>query len=295
MTRAGVAVCLTLLIAALAAPARSHDTLAPPQTRHNWLPTEDWSAYHWSPFDERRLARLLGISHRELYEYQADDHRTLAALAISKGIDPARLREDLLEPWKGRVPSGRLRQLRNHTSRMLTQGHLAQHVFWHPFHSPAFDRNPRRAARELYGVALRTYRRMRRDGARQVEIAAAGGRRPAQLRRTILRHLEANARRGVRLKLTPRRQMARMLARQKSLVRCWMNKPLPHYDADIPFGDPLSHHGPHDRDSTVGIVTPKPAAGCWLPLVPRDGRSARPTAAASPEAAMVCHVRPRRD
>jgi hypothetical protein len=266
-----VAVALLALTATGApAPAHAHDTQAPPGARHNWLPREDWSAYHWAPFDELRLARLLGITHRELYDYQADDHRTLAALAISKGIEPVELRETLLAPWRGRVPAQHLRELRNHTSRMLTQGHLAQHLFWHPFHSPSFMRNPRQAAFDLFGVSIETYRRMRREGATQIEIAAAGGRTPAQLRRTVVHHLEMESTMGVEMRMTPRSQAARMLARQLSLVSCWMTKPLPHFDPDIPFGDPLSHHGPHDRSSTIGIVYPKPAAGCWLPLVPTD-------------------------
>src|SRR6188508_993487 len=106
-------VVVTALLAA--APASAHDSLSPPGARHNWLPTEDWSAFHWSPFDELRLARLLGISHRELYDYQANDHQTLAELATARGIDPRTLREDLLAPRKGHVSHAQLRVLRNHT------------------------------------------------------------------------------------------------------------------------------------------------------------------------------------
>jgi hypothetical protein len=261
---------VTVLLAtlAIAAPATAHDSLAPPGARHNWLPTEDWSAFHWSPFDELRLAQLLGITHHELYDYQSDDHRTLAQLAVSRGINPRTLREDLLAPWKGRVSRARLRALRNHTSRMLTQAHLAQHMFWHPFHSPAFMRNPDQAAHDLFGVSIKTYRRLRRARYTQVQIAARGGRTALQLRRVITHHLEMEAEMGVRMRLTPKSQAQRMLTRQKSLIACWMTKPLPQFDADIPFGDPLSHHGPHERGSTIGIVFPKPAAGCWLPLVP---------------------------
>jgi hypothetical protein len=264
------AFALSLLTAVVlaTAPASAHDSLAPPGARHNWLPKEDWSAFHWSPFDELRLVRLLGITHRALYDWQSNDHQTLAQLAVTRGIDPHDLREQLLAPWKGRVPRAQLRVLRNHTSRMLTQGHLAQHMFWHPFHSPAFMRHPDQAAHELFGVSIQTYRRLRRERYTQVQIAAVGGRTRAQLRRTIVRHLTMESAMGVRLRLTPRSQAARMLARQLSLVDCWMSKPLPQFDPDIPFGDPNGHHGPHGRDSRIGIVFPKPAAGCWLPLVP---------------------------
>jgi hypothetical protein len=266
----------TLALSALAAlvlaaaPAPAHDSLAPPGARHNWLPTEDWSAFHWSPFDEMRLVRLLGITHRALYDWQANDHQTLAQLAETRRIDPRDLREQLLAPWKGRVNRAQLRVLRNHTSRMLTQGHLAQHMFWHPFHSPAFMRRPDAAAHALFGVSIKTYRRLRRERYTQVQIAAVGGRTRAQLRRTIVAHLTMESAMGVRRHLTPRSQAARMLARQLSLVDCWMSKPLPEFDPDIPFGDPNGHHGPHKRSSKIGIVFPKPAAGCWLPLVPVD-------------------------
>jgi hypothetical protein len=262
---------LVALAACLVGPrASAHDSLSPPGARHNWLPTEDWSAFHWSPFDELRLAHLLGITHRELYDYQSNDHQTLADLALSRGISARKLREDLLAPWKGHVSRAQLRVLRNHTSRMLTQGHLAQHMFWHPFHSPAFMRKPDEAAHDLFGVSIKTYRRLRRDGWTELQIAARGGRTRAQLRRTITHHMEMEAAMGVQMQMTPPSQAARMLARQKSLINCWMSKPLPRFDPDIPFGDPLSHHGEHDRNSKVGIVFPKPAAGCWLPLVPLD-------------------------
>lgn len=131
-------------------------------------------------------------------------------------------------------------------------------------------RDANRAAHDLFGVSIQTYRRLRRHGYTELQIAARGGRTAAQLRRTITRHVEMEAAMGVRMRLTPRSQAARMLARQKSLIGCWMSKPLPRFDPDIPFGDPFSHHGPHKRGSKIGIVFPKPAAGCWLPLVPLD-------------------------
>src|SRR4051812_31385301 len=110
---------VTVLLLA-AAPAFAHDSLSPVGAAHNWLPREDWSAFHWSPFDELRLAHLLGITHRDLYDYQANDHQTLAELAVARGIDPVALREELLAPWKGHVSRAQLRLLRNHTSRVLT-------------------------------------------------------------------------------------------------------------------------------------------------------------------------------
>jgi hypothetical protein len=184
--------------------------------------------------------------------------------------NPLALRERLLAPWKSHVSGAQLRVLRNHTSRMLTQGHLTQHMFWHPFHSPAFMRRPDQAAHELFGVSIRTYRRLRRERYTEVQIAQVGGRTPAQLRSAIVRHFRMESAMGVRRHLTPPSQAARMLARQLSLVSCWMSKPLPEFDPDIPFGDPNGHHGPHSRDSKIGIVFPKSAAGCWLPLVPVD-------------------------
>jgi hypothetical protein len=266
--RVAVVIALVGSLLAAGSSAVAHDSLAPPNAGHNWLPKEDWSAYHWSPFDEMRLVRLLGMTHRALYDYQSDDHKTLAELAVARGINPVELREELLTPWKGLVSRKQLRVLRNHTSRMLSQGHLAQHMFWHPFHSPAYMRHADQAAHELYGVSIKTYRAMRREGATEIQIAAVGGRTPRQLKTAIVGHLEMESAMGVERQMIPRSQAARMLARQKSLVDCWMHKPLPAFDPDIPFGDPNGHHGPHPRDSKIGIVFPKPAAGGWLALVP---------------------------
>src|SRR4051812_12222077 len=98
-----------LLLLAAPASASAHDSLSPPGAPHNWLPKEDWSAFHWSPFDELQLARILGVTHRQLYDYQADDHRTLAALAVARGIEPTTLREQLIAPWKGHVTRAQLR------------------------------------------------------------------------------------------------------------------------------------------------------------------------------------------
>lgn len=262
----------TVACLAAAPAAQAHDSLAPPTAGHNWLPKEDWSAFHWSPFDERLLAKLLGISRFELYMYQADDHQSLADLAISRGVDPAVLREQLLAPWKRVFATKRqLRVLRNHTSRMLSQPHLAQHMFWHPFHEPAVNRDPDHSARHLFNVTVKRYRALRKQGKTQLEIAAIGGRSEAQLRRAVMHHMHLSIMRGVNRWEASRAQAKRLLERQHALLDCWMHKPLPHLDPEIPFGgDVNGGHGIHGRDDKIGVVTPKPAAGCWLPMVPSD-------------------------
>ena len=45
---------LALVVAAVApSAALAHDTLAPRDAPHHWLPDEAWVSRHWVPFDER--------------------------------------------------------------------------------------------------------------------------------------------------------------------------------------------------------------------------------------------------
>ena len=252
------------------APALGHDSKAPGHASHNWLPKIDWVAFHWSPIDEKQLARSLGMSHLQLYELQADDHIALDSVARRRGISPEKLRNDLFKPWRrAKLTASEARKIKRRISLVLSQPHLAQHVFWHPFHSPAYKRNPERSARKLFGVSVAAYRQFRREGKTQLEIAAIGGRSETSLRRTIVKHLKLTRDYGIRTREVLPAQAMRIYNRQRSLVECWMRTPLPQFDPTIPFGGDIhGGHGAHDRLSKIGIVTPKPASGCWKPIIP---------------------------
>src|SRR3954449_5454450 len=111
---------------------RSADSGAPAHAPAHWLPPEAWVYNHWLPYDETRLYRLLGITRVGLWEQLRDDRRTLAQLAARHGWpDARRLAAALVAPEAGRVGPARLGVLRRRALRTVTQGHLAQHLFFH--------------------------------------------------------------------------------------------------------------------------------------------------------------------
>ncbi len=99
---------------------------------------------HWLPYEERRLYRLLGIDRGDLWRFLRDNRRTIAELVSSKGWH----RDALVAPWRGKTSPRRVGALRSRALRTLTQGYLAQHTFFHPFHQTSV---PRRA-RAIFGV-----------------------------------------------------------------------------------------------------------------------------------------------
>jgi hypothetical protein len=236
--------------------SRAHDPRAPPGAEHNWLPHREWVRFHWVPFDEADLHRALSIDGQAVYHWLSDDHRTLAQLALRRGLDPDALVEELVAPH-GSAPI-----LRRRAHRVLTQGHLAQHLFFHVFHGP---RVPQHSWRIL-GVSPAVFVRLRQRGLTPIQIARRGHRSAHQLRIDVVDELRHEARLGAARRVTSKAQSRVMLGRQTRLLGCWMHKPLAKFDRDSPYGDPLGGHGPHERDSHAGPVNVKKAAGCWLPI-----------------------------
>src|SRR3954470_9248062 len=148
----GAAVVFAVLaVTAPMARATSFDSLAPKTAPPHWLPPEPWVYNHWLPFDERRLYRLGKFDRGDLWRQLRDDHRTVWQLAARHGWKrPAALAAAL-------VPSGD-RTLRSRALRLLTQGHLAQHVFFHSLHQFAIASE----APRLFGVADIEFRALHR-------------------------------------------------------------------------------------------------------------------------------------
>src|SRR3954469_24104820 len=114
---------------------RSPDSDAPAHAPAHWLPPQAWVYNHWLPYDETRLYRLLGITRVGLWEQLRDDHRTLAQLAARHGwLAPRRLAAALVAPDAARVGAKRAAVLRRRALLTITQGHLAQHLFFHSLH-----------------------------------------------------------------------------------------------------------------------------------------------------------------
>jgi hypothetical protein len=237
---AAAALAVSLSVAA-PLPAQAHDTLAPPGAPHAWLPHEPWVARHWIPFDVRRLQRALGLGQRDLYAFLFNDHRTLAHFARLRGIDLDELADQLVAPWRAIVDDERLGVLRDRTLRLLTQGHLAQHVFLHLFHSP----NIKTAAVKVLRLSLARLRRLRASGHSALDIARRRGVSPAALRRGMLEAFRKHRDDGVRRHAAWPAQAARVLASQAAMLPCWMRRPVPTLDSANPFGKAKRQHGAH--------------------------------------------------
>jgi hypothetical protein len=222
--------------------ARAHDSLAPPGALHTWLPKEGWVKRHWLPFDERQLTKRLDIGERELEGYLYDDHRPLADLATARGIDLARLSDELMAPWGLAASDPKYALLRDRTVRILTQPHLAQHVFFHVYHGHMVAHDPQRA----FGFPdLATVRALRHSGLTAIEIAQRGGVSTAQLRATLLEYFRDEADAGVHSGLAWPAESGRILARQIASLDCWMRRPIPGRDPSNPYGKALQWHGNH--------------------------------------------------
>jgi hypothetical protein len=233
--RRALAICL-LAACLTPASAGAHDSLAPLGASHNWLPEEEWVGRHWIPFDEQALKAELGLKRRDLHAYLYNDHRTLAALSD----DPQALADRLVAPWQGITDAHRT-VLRERTLRILTQGHLAQHMFFHVFHGAALHT----ASNELLGMDAASYRHHREEQLSYVEIARRGG-VPAERLKTGLQTLfEVDRRDGIeRLEAWPS-EAERILVRRGAWLDCWIRRPPPGDDPANPYGKNRFLHGAH--------------------------------------------------
>ena len=257
-------ICGVLVLMALAATTGAHDSRAPEGVHyHPWLPWEPWVSKHWMPYDEARLRALLAVDTPTIWRWLKDDHRTLADLARRRGVDATKLADELLAPRRAHVGPDLYALLHDRTQRTLTQGHLAQHMYFHVFHGADLVVPVRR----WVGVTPRRWRELRYErGWSAVAIARRHGRDPAALRAHAVDALRADAREGAGMGVTSPEQAEVTLARQLRVLDCWLESPHAKFDPRHPFGDPHGGHGPHRSDSRVGIRHPKPARGCWRGL-----------------------------
>lgn len=203
-------------------PTGSPDSKAPPGAPHNWLPDETWVAEHWLPYDERRLYRLLGLRRADVWRQLRDDRRTIAELARARGWRTRELARALVAPWRARLRDPRrLRLLEERALRTLTQGHLAQHLFFHSFHQPTI----RDHAAAIFGVRGREdFLALRRSELSPLAICRLHGRSRAQAEQSAASLLRATAARGVENQETPAAQAHVLLARQLHMLPLWLEQ-----------------------------------------------------------------------
>jgi hypothetical protein len=196
--------------------ALARDPDAPPRASDRWLPAEDWVMFHWLPFDERLLYARLGLPRERVLDWLRDDGRhTLAQLAARRRLAPPRLASELVAAW---APLPKRAKLASRALRVLTGGHLAQHVFFHYFHHPGIGLH----AAAIFGADPLVFQWRRLRGESPALIAAAYGRRRAAVAHSTMRALSSDAMAGVRRGATSGPQAHRWLAYERRGLRHWL-------------------------------------------------------------------------
>jgi Tol biopolymer transport system component len=247
--------CILALLATMgsahAAAPRSPDDLAPPDAPAHWLPPEPWVYNHWLPYDEDRLYRVLGITRAGLWEQLRDDHRTLAQLAARNGYPNPRVLAAKLVAGRKVTATSRA-ELERRARMTITQGHLAQHLFFHSLHQFAIPS----AAPDIFGVTDAAFRALRRQELSPLAIGRMHGRSPGRIEGGAIAVLRERVAAGVRDGDFTARQARILLGRQLTQLPRWLDQA--RYN-----GPPLTHRG---------ALVQKPRDYASNPTISRDGR-----------------------
>ncbi|HEX2086097.1 MAG TPA: hypothetical protein VHF89_10475 [Solirubrobacteraceae bacterium] len=211
-----LAVLCLLAAASPAGAAERPDSDAPPGAPPAWLPAEEWVMERWLPFEEARLHEVLGVDRTEAYFFLRDGDRTLHDLARLRGVPVEGLGERLLAPRRAHVGAALWRVLRARTERVLTQGHLAEHMLGHVFHHWAIWRDPARS----FGVARARYEAI--EHLAPVEVARRGGLTAARFRRRVLALLAATRAEGVASGALPPAEARAMRSMLAGAIDRWL-------------------------------------------------------------------------
>ena len=210
------------VLAAVPGVAEAADPHAPKGARGDWLPRSEWVMSSWLPFDEARLYEVVGTDRVELASW-LDDHRTLGQLAAKRGLrDQGALADRLVAPRLRTASPAMKRRLRQRARDMLSQPHLARHVLFHIYHTPAIPRH----ASEIFGLSPQRYRRLRDSGTTPLMIAVLGGRTLAASRDALLTILAKRDDQAVRAGAISSRQARTLFAQQEAGIDAYMRR---HY------------------------------------------------------------------
>ncbi len=247
-----------VVVSATAGPKKivthSPDSLAPKTAPAHWLPPEAWVYNHWLPYDETRLYKVVGITRNKLWQQLRDDKRTLAQLAAKHGWkDPKKLAATLVAPRAASVDAATLARLQDRAERTITQGHLAQHVFFHSLHQFALPS----AAPELFGVTDAQFRELRRAELSPLAIGRLHGRSPGEVQAQAIAVLRDRLRAGVAGDAMSREQAKILEQRQLSQLPRWL--------------DQQRYNGP--PRTANGALTSLPKDYASNPSIAADGRS----------------------
>lgn len=196
------------------------DSRAPSGARADWLPNEEWVQERWMPFDEAQLSRILQLDDREIIGYLWNSGRTLNQLARRQGVPLKRLSGRLVSASWPRAKPAQRRLLRRRTARVLSQGHLADHMLRHQFHAWSVWRN----TTAVFGMPYERYSRLlRRTGQTHADIAAREGISATELGRRALRFADKGGSRGVKLGVMTAKENARLRQRDRELLQGWLD------------------------------------------------------------------------
>ena len=226
LTLAALGVLAAPASAQLQVPARTQtaslDSEAPKGAPPHWLPGERWVMMHWLPYDEERLYALLGGDRGTIWRQLRDDTRNLAQLAEQRGWEPSALARELVAPWRAELRDPeRLAVLERRALRTLTQGHLAQHIFFHSLHQEAIPSN----ASKIFGVASRAeWSELRRSELSPLQICRLNGLPRGHAQEQATATLRAAAESGVTRQSIPPVQAERLLSRQLRQLPRWLQQ-----------------------------------------------------------------------
>src|SRR3954463_13227806 len=203
-----------VLAAAFPVAALATDSHAPHGARGDWLPSDEWVMSQWLPYDEATLDHLLRTDRDGLAAW-LDARRPLGQLARRRGFHDTRaLAHRLVAARGGHLSAARRRTLERRALDTLTQAHLARHVLFHIYHTPALTT----AAHRVLGVSSARYKQLRNRGLSPRRIAAAGHRSEARLRASLLSLFAARGHRAVLVGAMSARQARTLLAEQRGTV-----------------------------------------------------------------------------
>jgi Tol biopolymer transport system component len=256
---------LLLLVtpAAAQAPAKpqtaSLDSEAPPGSPPHWLPNEAWVMQHWLPFDEERLYSLLHSSRGEVWRWLRDDTRSLAGLARERGWQPEALARELVAPWRGKLADpSRLALLQSRALRVLTQGHLSQHILFHSLHQNAIPDN----APAIFGVASREeFQTLRRSELSPLQICRLNGLSRSHAATSAEQTLRSMLERGVHGQAIPQSQADRLIARQLRQLPRWLQQT--RYNGPPPLKRPRASTATAANFSNNAVVSADGSRIAW--------------------------------
>src|SRR3954468_16659964 len=251
----------------------SLDSEAPPGSPPHWLPNERWVMQHWLPFDEERLYSLLHSSRGEVWRWLRDDTRNLGGLARERGWQPEALARELVAPWRGKLSDpSRLALLQSRALRVLTQGHLSQHIFFHSLHQNAIPDN----APAIFGVASREeFQSLRRSELSPLQICRLNGLSRSHAATSTEQTLRSMLDRGVRGQAIPASQAQRLLSRQLRQLPRWLQQT--RYNGPPPLKRPRASTATAANFSNNAVLSADGSRVAWegyeakLAIVKRRG------------------------